>query len=268
MSNRNGVDDGLIYDVGAHLGEDSDFYLKLGYRVVAIEANPQLVATLRQKFRTEIEAGKYTIVPCAVGDANKEIAFYVNKEISVWGTADLEFARRNGMATEEIKVQCVRLADIIAEHGCPRYLKIDIEGADMTCVDALQSLGVRPTYVSIESSKTSWRELMNEFDTLEKLGYRKFKVVDQTRHTYGVFTTRNGGLLEYKFESDSSGPFGDDADGKWMTKRQAIARYIPIFFIYKTIGDRTLLRKIFNRLPFLPDVLKYVSWYDTHARQG
>ncbi len=30
----------LVFDVGAHKGEDSDFYLNLGYRVVAVEANP------------------------------------------------------------------------------------------------------------------------------------------------------------------------------------------------------------------------------------
>lgn len=32
----------LIYDIGAHLGEDTDFYLKKGFKVVAIEANPFL----------------------------------------------------------------------------------------------------------------------------------------------------------------------------------------------------------------------------------
>ena len=39
---RNEVPD-LIYDVGAHKGENSDFYLRLGFRVVAVEANPMLV---------------------------------------------------------------------------------------------------------------------------------------------------------------------------------------------------------------------------------
>src|SRR5258705_4089288 len=40
----------LIYDVGAHEGQDTAFYLKKGFKVVAIEASPQLSAKLSEKF--------------------------------------------------------------------------------------------------------------------------------------------------------------------------------------------------------------------------
>ena len=36
-------DPNLIYDVGLHLGEDTEYYLKKGFRVIAFEANPELV---------------------------------------------------------------------------------------------------------------------------------------------------------------------------------------------------------------------------------
>ena len=32
----------LIYDVGFHRGEDTEFYLAKGFKVVAIEAHPEL----------------------------------------------------------------------------------------------------------------------------------------------------------------------------------------------------------------------------------
>jgi len=35
----------LIYDVGMHNGDDTAYYLWRGFRVVAIEPNPELVAT-------------------------------------------------------------------------------------------------------------------------------------------------------------------------------------------------------------------------------
>ena len=35
----------LIYDVGMHNGDDTAYYLRRGFRVVAIEPNPALVAT-------------------------------------------------------------------------------------------------------------------------------------------------------------------------------------------------------------------------------
>ena len=40
----------LIYDVGMHKGEDTDYYLQKGFRVVAFEANPDLVNLCRTRF--------------------------------------------------------------------------------------------------------------------------------------------------------------------------------------------------------------------------
>ena len=33
----------LIFDIGMHIGQDTEFYLKKGFCVVAVEANPKLV---------------------------------------------------------------------------------------------------------------------------------------------------------------------------------------------------------------------------------
>ena len=45
-------------------------------------------------------------------------------------------------------------------------------------------------------------------------------------------------------------------------------RYIPIFLLYKTIGDNTFLPRLLRRLPVLRNCLDWVSWYDTHARRA
>ena len=47
----------LIYDVGMHRGEDTQFYLRKGFRVVAFEANPENVSFCRNKFRESIDHG-------------------------------------------------------------------------------------------------------------------------------------------------------------------------------------------------------------------
>jgi len=44
----------LIYDVGMNNGDDSAYYLSLGFRVVAIEANPELVEQAKLRFAREI----------------------------------------------------------------------------------------------------------------------------------------------------------------------------------------------------------------------
>jgi len=156
-------------------------------------------------------------------------------------------------------------SDIISRYGCPHYLKIDVEGADMLCVDALTSLDCRPKFISIESTKTSWLGLLNEFKTLDKLGYTKFKVVDQRRHKSGQFRNTLGQPISFAFEKGASGAFGEDLEGKWLTKTQAILRYVPIFLLYKTIGHDTYLSRILRRIPKGRRVLRVVGWYDTHA---
>jgi FkbM family methyltransferase len=268
MIEESKVNDNLVFDIGAHKGEDSDFYLKLGYQVVAVEANPTLAKELRQRFRNHIMNGSYVLIEKAIGDSNEEISFYVNRKLSIWGTTDLKWALRNkemGAESEEIRVPCVNFASLINSYGCPRYLKIDIEGADMLCVHALSQFKCRPKYISFESTKTSWSDLKKEFDELERLGYSKFKVIDQQKHTSGTYMTRSGKPLYHTFEGGSSGPFGENLGGIWLSKTQAILRYVPIFLLYKTIGDNKVLGKIIAHLPILTRLVKLVSWYDTHA---
>ena len=259
----------LICDVGAHKGEDSAFYLKLGYRVLAVEANPWLARKLRQRFRDEIEAGTYILIDKAIAASSGEnIAFYVNKMTSEWGTTDLNWVKRNeglGAGSEQINVQCVDFAHILETYGCPLYLKVDIEGADMLCVNALKGTACRPKYISFESTKTSWRDLLEELHTMEALGYTRFKVVNQRKHESGRFKTRTGGWMDHSFEQGSTGAFGEDLKGRWLTKNQTILRYVPIFLVYITIGDNTLLRKCLRRIPGVRRVFNLVGWYDTHA---
>lgn len=258
----------LIIDVGAHKGEDSAFYFKLGYRVVSIEANPLLAEYLRKRFQEQIQAGRCAVVEKAVGNTGENVTFYINDANSLWGTADPNWVKRNkkmGTRSSPITVQSVPFSEILKTHGCPHYLKIDVEGADMSCVTALFQTACRPKYISIESTKTSWTALRNEFDTLEKLGYTRFQVIDQKFHNGGAFTDRNGNAVHHEFEQDASGPFGESLGGVWLTKQQALRRYLRIFLLYKTVGDNKLLAKVLWRIPVARRILKLVSWYDTHA---
>ena len=76
----------LVYDVGMHMGEDSDYYLKKGFKVVAFEANPDLLAHCKNRFSKEIQTGRLTIVEGAIVDplfvksGSKSVKFFKNKE--------------------------------------------------------------------------------------------------------------------------------------------------------------------------------------------
>ena len=74
-----------------HHGEDTDHYVKKGFRVIAFEADPDLAARCRRKFSDQIEKGKVTIVEGAIvppsnAKGGKTIKFYKNNDVDVWGT--------------------------------------------------------------------------------------------------------------------------------------------------------------------------------------
>lgn len=260
----------LIYDVGAHKGEDTDFYLKKGFRVVAVEAAPLQAKALRERFSKAVASGQLTVVEAAVADAEGEIEFFANVGVSEWGTINKEWAERNvklGTKSSTVMVQAVKFENILKRHGVPHYLKVDIEGADMLCVKALKHFDAKPKFVSVESNKTSWRGLIAEFDTLEELGYTRFKVVNQARVESQVEPSppREGNYSGHRFAFGCTGLFGEELPGEWLTRARALRKYAAIFLHYKFLGDNTLGNKMARHLPWRLRRVIVAGWYDTHA---
>jgi FkbM family methyltransferase len=225
----------LIYDVGAHVGEDTEFYLKKGFKVVAVEANPVLAENLRKKFKSNIADGSLVVVSSAIAETAGEVNFYTN-ERSEWGTVRPGFVERNshmGSPSKSITVRAVSFPEVLREHGVPYYLKIDIEGADLICLEGLKQNAEKPRFVSIESEKRTWRALLYEFKLLQTLGYSKFKIVDQAQisRQRPPAPPAEGRYVDHRFELGSSGLFGEELPGQWLTMRQAIWRYRLIFCV-------------------------------------
>ena len=74
------VDQNLIFDVGAHLGEDTEFYLHKGFRVIAIEANPEACRLLAKRCSEYIENKQLSVINGAVSDRPGKINFYINED--------------------------------------------------------------------------------------------------------------------------------------------------------------------------------------------
>lgn len=262
------MDAQLIYDVGAHLGEDTDFYLKKGFKVVAIEANPVLAEKLRERFHSYLSSASLVVLESAIAEKAGEVPFYLNQSLSVWGTIRTAWAERNALAgspSKLIKVRAISFPEVLSRHGVPYYLKIDIEGADMLCLEGLSEDPDRPKFVSIESEKRSWRALLYEFEVFKRLGYSKFKIVEQQHidRQRPPNPAAEGRYVEHRFERGSSGLFGEELPGRWLTRGQAIRRYRFIFLRYYLFGDFGVLR-ILLRVPRLGRFLT-PPWYDTHA---
>lgn len=268
----------LIYDVGLHKGEDTDFYLKKGFRVIGFEADPELASHCRSRFALEIGEGRLTIVEGAIVDPQRisleKIPFFRNQILSAWGTAEPEWKLRNelqGAPSEEIYVSPIDFGEALSKFGTPYYCKIDVEGADFHCLRALAKQASRPRFISIESAYNELPSLFAEIRMLWGLGFQRFSVVQQS----GIaewddrFFGGEGEAIEYSFSTGSSGPFGSDLQAPWGGKMVTLARLAKIFLLDKAFADKK------NRLrgPMVQKIRKRyearwgpLGWYDIHAR--
>lgn len=79
--------------------------------------------------------------------------------MSVFGTTNTEWVERNRVNVTQIEVPVVRFQDHLRRTGTPYFVKIDIEGDDGLCLDALLALEARPALLSLESDKTDFDQL-------------------------------------------------------------------------------------------------------------
>ena len=76
------IEPNLIFDAGMHIGQDTEYYLSKGYKVVAIEANPDLCNTAKEKFSEQIKHGQLIIENTCVGNQNKQVEFHINDNVT------------------------------------------------------------------------------------------------------------------------------------------------------------------------------------------
>jgi len=152
----------LIYDVGMHIGGDSDFYLKKGFNVVGVEANPALVAFCERRFAFELSSGQLKIVNRAIAERARPIDFYINEDNDLWGSADRRWAERDEKKSRVIAVEASTMQMIFAEFGMPYYMKVDIEGHDILCLRGLQACPIdRSTFPSNPAQRLCKPQLSN-----------------------------------------------------------------------------------------------------------
>jgi FkbM family methyltransferase len=259
-----------------HKGEDTAFYLAKGYRVVAFEANAELVDACRQRFCAEIAAGRLTLIEGAVTDSGVATVRFYKHPLSTWGTTSEEAAERNLVVAESepVDVPAVNFAEMLRSTGIPSFMKVDIEGSDMLCLEALLEFEQRPQSLSIESNKADWSGIEAEFAMLERLGYDRFAVVQQGTIPGREICTRtlDGTPLEFRFEEDASGAFGSDV-GPWMDRAAAIAKYKRVFLGYRLLGAGSLVRTTRLGRAFHGRAIRRLGrplpgWFDTHAARS
>jgi FkbM family methyltransferase len=189
----------IIYDLGAHNGNDIPYYLTKADKVIAVEANPDLAQKLRERFKDE---PRVVVEECAVVANDETIAYFYVHNDDVRSGLDPQEDLNN---YKSIKVPAKNVVDLVKKHGNPYFIKIDIEFVDHLILEKLLKNNIKPPYISVEMHK------IEVFSLLVSTGkYNKFKIVD-------------GGSvhIEYpQFPVHAAGPFGEDIKGEWLDSDQ------------------------------------------------
>ena len=166
----------LVFDIGAHVGDRVGAFRRLGARVVAVEPQPALVRTLRLLYGRDPEIA---IEAAAVGRHSGFIEFNLNIDNPTVSTASTDFVAAAAGAcgweeqawTERLQVPLTTIDALIAKHGAPAFIKIDVEGFE---AEALAGLARAVPTLSFEFT-TIQRDIAEAcVERCAALGYARF----------------------------------------------------------------------------------------------
>ena len=134
----------LVFDIGAHVGDRTAAFRRLGARVVAVEPQPALARTLKLLYGRD---GAVAIEPVAIGRNAGMLALSLNLDNPTVSTASEDFIAAAHDApgwegqhwTRTVDVPITTLDALIAHHGAPRFIKIDVEGYEAEVLAGLSA---------------------------------------------------------------------------------------------------------------------------------
>jgi FkbM family methyltransferase len=247
----------LIFDLGCHKGEDSEFYLKKGFKVVAVDPNPYCCKEVRNRLGMYIQTGQLILEEYAISNSQTPIIdFIVHRNHTDWGTTNPKWNNKYPDETEKIKVITCTLTSLMHKYGMPYYIKSDLEGCDGMVIRQLKGKKL-PKYYSAElltfnNYTDPNANCLDVIHALLEVGYTKFQIVDQGKNhlTKCPNPPLEENYVDYKFDGFTSGLFGKELSDKWVTIDKILPVYINYFYNIKSDGIESLDRN---------------SWFDLHS---
>jgi len=183
----------LVFDIGAHVGDRVASYRRLGARVIAVEPQPLCGRALTEIFADDEDV---VVVEAACGAAEGTVTFFVNSANPTVSTVSKDFVDAAGGARgwadqvwdTEISVPTVTLDDLVAAHGVPAFVKIDVEGYEAAVLDGLTRA---VPALSFEFTTIERAVAQRCLERTVALGFERFNVAlgDDTEFAFAEWTS-------------------------------------------------------------------------------
>ena len=131
---------GLVFDIGANVGNRIDIFLEIGAKVVAVEPQQHCVQILLEKF-----GNKISIENIGLSDSEGTLEFHIADESTI-SSFSKEFITKTGSSRfrrnewkETIQVPVSTCDKLIEKYGIPDFCKIDVEGFELEVLKGLNT---------------------------------------------------------------------------------------------------------------------------------
>jgi FkbM family methyltransferase len=166
----------LVFDVGAHVGDRIASFRRLGARVVAVEPQHAMARVLRLLYGF---SRAVAIEEVAVGHEPGRARMLINADnptVSSVSPAFVDAARgapgwETQRWTRSVEIAVTTLDALIAKHGCPAFIKLDVEGFE---AEALRGMSTAVRALSFEFTTIQRGVALACIERCKVLGYTRF----------------------------------------------------------------------------------------------
>lgn len=147
----------LVYDIGANKGNKVKSFLKMGFRVIAIEPEKKALSTLywrfsRNKNVTIVEQGvsdKEGTSDIHITDSRSGLNTLSDKWVNTLETGKDNRWQKKHSFKDSYTITVTTLDHLFALYGDPYFIKIDVEGYENRVIKGMHKL---PAFVSFETN--------------------------------------------------------------------------------------------------------------------